>query len=129
MNGARKTDGNALAAGLRQPANDNGAVNTVPVNPAPSASHLEPSQLYVGKHTELTGANQNEQEAAHLYVQTDKTCAVAHKTSADVLGKHAPLAVFTDLPESLPVLPQEVALIRAYLPALLARMAANDNEP
>jgi hypothetical protein len=37
--------------------------------------------------------------------------------------------VLSDLPDRLPVLSQEVALIRAYLPALLALIAANDNDP
>jgi hypothetical protein len=124
MSGARKTDGNALAAGLRRAANDNGVVNIDPANPAPSTSHV-----YVPKPETPSTANQNEAMFTHVYVQTDKTCAVPHKTSADVLGKHTPLTVVTDLPERLPVLPQEVALIRAYLPALLARIAANDNEP
>jgi len=124
MNGARKTDGNALAAGLRRAANDNGAVNIGPVNPSLSTSHL-----YVGAENTPAPANRNGGMSSHLYVESGKTCAVPHKTSEHVLSSGPGLIVVTDLPEKLPVLPQEVALIRAYLPDLLARIAANDNEP
>jgi len=125
MNGARKTDGNALAAGLRRAANDNGAAKNIgPANPSLSASHL-----YVGAENTPAPANRNGGTSSHLYVESEKTCAVHHKTSEHVLSSGPGLVVVTDLPEKLPVLPQEVALIRAYLPDLLARIAANDNEP
>ncbi|MBL8642421.1 MAG: hypothetical protein JNK21_00700 [Rhodospirillaceae bacterium] len=124
MNGARKTDGNALAAGLRRAANDNGAVNIGPADPAPSASHL-----YVGAENTPAPANRNGEMFSHLYVEPDKTCAPTHKTPEHVSSAGPKLTVVTDLPDKLPVLPQEVALIRAYLPDLLARIAANDNEP
>jgi hypothetical protein len=37
------------------------------------------------------------------------------------------VTIHTNLPDHLPVLPGEVALIRAFLGELVARLAANDN--
>jgi len=38
------------------------------------------------------------------------------------------VTIITNLPEKLPDLPGEVALIRAFLGELVARIAVNDNE-
>ena len=38
------------------------------------------------------------------------------------------MTIVTNLPEVLPVLPAEVALIRAFLSDLVARIAVNENE-
>jgi len=39
----------------------------------------------------------------------------------------ARVTIYTNLPETLPVLPQEVALIHSFLGELVARLAVNDN--
>jgi hypothetical protein len=52
----------------------------------------------------------------------------APQKSAVGRAKPARLLVLCDLPQRLPVLPQEVALIQFYLPDLLQLLAANDNE-
>jgi len=37
--------------------------------------------------------------------------------------------IFTDLPERLPILPQEIALIQGYMGDLVSQIIANDNGP
>jgi hypothetical protein len=37
--------------------------------------------------------------------------------------------IVTNLPERLPILPEEVALIRGFMGDLVSRILANDNEP
>jgi hypothetical protein len=66
-------------------------------------------------------ANQAAPTNSHLYVEPSKPSEQVYRP-----GPH--VKVLSDLPDLLPVLPQEVALIRAYLPALLALIAANDND-
>lgn len=131
MTTARKTDGNPLAASLRRPANDNGPGKAVDMGPEVLAAppKAPSTHLYVGAENMPAPANRNGEMFSHLYVEPQKTCAPTHKTSEHVSAAGPKLTVLTDLPEKLPVLPQEVALIRAYLPDLLARIADNDNEP
>ncbi len=40
-----------------------------------------------------------------------------------------PILVITNLPDSLPILPAEIALLETYWGAILDLMAVNDNEP
>ena len=37
------------------------------------------------------------------------------------------VTIYTDLPDKLPVMPGEIALLHSYLGELVARLAANDN--
>ena len=38
------------------------------------------------------------------------------------------ITVLTDLPDALPVLPEEITLVKRYLSDLVAMIAANDDE-
>jgi hypothetical protein len=44
-------------------------------------------------------------------------------------GSCRALRIFTNLPERLPILPQELALIQGYMGDLVSGILANDNEP
>jgi hypothetical protein len=88
----------------------------MPDQPRPN---LPSSHVYVQLGGIPAPANQNDPAAGHVYVEPQKTPAHVSRPT---------LTLFCDLPSPLPVLPQEVALIRAYLPALLALIAANDND-
>jgi hypothetical protein len=85
----------------------------------------DPPHLYVPQGHLPSPANVNEPPLTHIDVERlepDPPTKPAHRRPAH-------LKVLSDLPDRLPVLPQEVALIRSYLPALLALIAANDNDP
>ncbi|MDX2145042.1 MAG: hypothetical protein SFV19_16935 [Rhodospirillaceae bacterium] len=58
---------------------------------------------------------------SHLYVAPQKTCAGVSRAK--------PLHVMCNLPERLPILPAEIAIIEAYLGDIIRSLAANDNEP
>lgn len=77
------------------------------------------SHVYVQLGHIPAPANQNKPSAGHVYVEPEKASGHVSRPA---------LTVFCGLPSPLPVLSQEVALIRAYLPALLALIAANDND-
>jgi len=49
----------------------------------------------------------------------------AIKKAAKARG--ARVTIYTNLPQTLPVLPKEVALIHSFLGELVARLAVNDN--
>lgn len=92
-----------------------------------------------------------EYPAAHVYVPnaeaetTGKECAPhvyvpesRAKASAPALGDipkygerkvWAPTLINTNLPEILPILPEEIALIGWTMADLVSRILANDNEP
>jgi hypothetical protein len=89
----------------------------MPDQPHPN---LPSSHVYVQHEAIPTPANQNEPTARHVYVEPARSSARTSRPAH---------TLFCDLPSPLPVLPQEVALIRAYLPALLELIAANDNDP
>jgi len=54
-----------------------------------------------------------------------ETPAIKDKTPK---ARGARVTILTNLPEKLPVIAGEVALIHAYLNELVARLAMNDNE-
>jgi hypothetical protein len=53
--------------------------------------------------------------------------AEIHATS--VRKVWVPTHIVTNLPEALPILPEEIALIRGFMGDLVSRILANDNEP
>lgn len=66
---------------------------------------------------------------SHLYVQEPKKHDAEHMAKTRARGTWERVTVYTDLPESLPVLPEEIALIRGFMGDLVSRIIANDNEP
>jgi hypothetical protein len=70
------------------------------------------------------------QGAPARYVYVGAGPAAAIEADAPVPRKPRPaiLTIATDLPESLPILSGEVALIRGFMADLVARTLANDND-
>ena len=71
-------------------------------------------------------------DVLHLYVQN------AHQgaTSDAVPGADAPIretgrrtVIMSNLPEQLPILAEEIALVQSFMADLVSQIIANDNEP
>ena len=110
--------------------NDNSSAPSGPEDRGPQGAP-EAAHVYVGSET--LAANSN--EGAHVYVQSGKnmgSCFLpapkgeAAQSTQDVPG--AGLKIFSDFPHTLPILPEEIALIETYLLDLIAKVHANDNE-
>jgi len=71
----------------------------------------------------------SENHGSHVYVR-DEAGDVTSILPKSVARKvwTAPIIV-TNLPERLPILPEEIALIRGFMSDLVSRILANDNEP
>jgi hypothetical protein len=69
------------------------------------------------------------QDTSHLYVQDAKKHEPEKMAPSRARGTWKPTCIYTDLSQKLPVLPEEIALIRGYMGDLVGRILANDNEP
>lgn len=87
-----------------------------------SANDNQPSHDYL--ETVADG-----QGVSHLYVQKPKKHDPKNTSQARAQSTSTPTVIYTDLPQSLPVLPEEIALIRGFMGDLAAGILANDNEP
>lgn len=71
--------------------------------------------------------------APHVYVPEShaKACTphVGHILKNGARKVLAPTIITTNLPEILPILPEEIALIGGTMADLVSRILANDNEP
>jgi len=70
------------------------------------------------------------ESVSHLYVGNDvclPTSEAPRGSSARKIGTW--FTVTTNWPERLPILPEEIALIRGYMGDLVSHILANDNEP
>ena len=112
------------------PANDNTSAPSGTEDRGPNAATDE-THVYVG--SDPTAANSN--DGSHVYVQNSEnmgSCflparAGAHGSNPQD-GPSSGLKIFSNFPDRLPILPQEIALIETYLLDLIARVHANDNE-
>ena len=69
------------------------------------------------------------QGGSHLYVQKPQKHEPENTAEQRARGPWTPTCIYTDLPEALPVLPEEIALLRGFMGDLVGRILANDNEP
>lgn len=69
------------------------------------------------------------QGVSHLYVQEAEKHEPENTGGARARGAWTPTRIYTDLPENLPILPEEIALIRGFMGDLVGGILANDNEP
>jgi hypothetical protein len=68
------------------------------------------------------------QDVSHLYVQKpEKHGAEMPRRAA--AGTWKPTQIYTDLPANLPIMPEEIALLRGFMGDLVSRIIANDNDP
>jgi len=93
------------------------------------------------KQTTIRSANDNQpphdgveamthdQGVSHLYVQKRKKHDPKNMGVARAQSTQAPTVIYTNLPQNLPVLPEEIALLRGFMGDLVAGILANDNEP
>lgn len=69
---------------------------------------------------------------AHVYVHNAQKASVSTEAStigAPVRKAQGRVVIMTNLPERLPVLPEEMALVQGYLDDLVSAILVNDNEP
>ena len=69
------------------------------------------------------------QDVAHLYVQEAEKHEPENMGNARARGTWRPTRIYTNLPENLPILPEEIALIQGFMGDLVSAIIANDNEP
>lgn len=69
------------------------------------------------------------QGVSHLYVQEGEKHEPENTSSARARGTWKPTRIYTDLPENLPIMPEEIALIQGFMGDLVSAILANDNEP
>jgi len=104
-----------------------GELNT-PEKPSHVAAHVRPSAAHV--YVRLDPISVPETAVPHVYVQTDQNpvpdCAPVPTYKRAV---RIPPVIVTNLPEMIPILPEEIALIRRFMGELVSRILANDNEP
>lgn len=69
---------------------------------------------------------------SHLYVQNAGMGAaleVESRTTAPIRKARGPIIIMSNLPEHLPILSEELALVQGYMADLVSQIIANDNEP
>ncbi len=110
--------------------NDNTAISSGTEEHCPQRAS-DPTHVYVGGGSAAANSN----GGAHVYVQNSEnmgSCFLsARKGAATQSTQDDPgprLKVFSDFPDTFPILPQEIALIETYLLDLIAKVHANDNE-
>ncbi len=93
------------------------------------------------KQTTLRSSNDNQrphdsveamtdgQGVSHLYVRKLKKHGPKNMGGARAQSTQAPTVIYTNLPQNMPVLPEEIALLRGFMGDLVAGILANDNEP
>lgn len=69
------------------------------------------------------------QGVSHLYVQKPEKHEPKATDRTRAQGTRTPTVIYTNLPQNLPVLPEEIALLRGFMGDLVAGILANDNEP
>jgi len=70
------------------------------------------------------------QNASHVHVPEPRAKAHTGQTSKNgARSAWTPTLITTNLPEILPILPEEIALIGGTMADLVRRVLANDNEP
>jgi len=68
-------------------------------------------------------------DVSHLYVQEAEEHEPENTSDARARGTWKATRIYTDLPENLPIMPEEIALIRGFIGDLVSAILANDNEP
>lgn len=66
---------------------------------------------------------------SHLYVQEAEKHEPENTSGTRARGTWKAPRIYTDLPENLPIMPEEIALIRGFMGDLVSAILANDNEP
>lgn len=72
------------------------------------------------------------ESAPHVYLEKPKispTSPTFPESRTRIRATWEPTRIITNLPEKLPILPEEVALIRGFMGELVSSILANDNEP
>ena len=67
--------------------------------------------------------------ARYVYVGREPAMDAESGARTAKVARLPALVIATDLPKTIPILPDEVALIRGYMADLVSRILANDNEP
>lgn len=68
----------------------------------------------------------------HVYVQNadnGPVVGVESGSGAPIRKVRSPTTIMTNLPERLPILSEEVALVQGFLADLVSQIIANDNDP
>lgn len=102
---------------LGRPTNDNAPLGVTEVGPA------------AGNPIAHVYVKVDEQEAPYVYVPSPARLAPRNAPDRAIRNVWAAPVIVTNLPERLPILPEEVALIRGFMGDLVSRILANDNEP